>query len=743
MATAPAGSSSSSNAAAAAAAQRAREAAERARRLAEQRAEAARRQAERAKQAQARAAEARAKAQATQKRLNEAKKPQLQKQLKTRLEAEKKEVLASRKAALQETAKAQRALATAERTVNSAEAKAKTHAAKANICTPNDEFEKLGAKNQRTFDRLFGAQKNEAAETAVKGLAAVNAKAEVTDTQVEHLKAALATDGSGDSRVAAAKKLEETVAALPDQASRTTLLSKLKPELQEISRGANGTPDEDDRQAILGSLVNLSEGAGPAGAQHVASAFADVAVNDHTDVDNGDQLGGALKSVINDSGDADIFGVALGNELGNREGLDEVRDNVRLGVYEAIHDKNPSKLDRIVDDIGAAWDEVKDFAAEKYLSVFNPATDALGKEIDQLGPNDRFQVNIGADVKAVLGVQVDLGLDVTKKETGEYTVGFTGRVEGEFGAKLKGKLPFLDKALGSLGADAEANVHGAVRAEFTFASKDEAKHGANTIARTTISAAAPPTLAVTALAEAETDGYSNLASHVSAVEASVGVGSAVTGSTSVKGTGFDTSLAANVDAKLRLEFQDGKPAVLSQILQGTVAASATTDGSAPKAKGAEVSKTTDVFSLLARGDADGLVKLENRVRITDPDNFAAGSLLRSKSVETVLFVQGTAAGGLSFGGARGNAKHSAQGANGARLSAELRGSPGDLAQLSAAVLGGDAKQVRDVLARTQETVKVAPIAIESTRHSLALGPAEVYFATRSEDLGRYRTIIKG
>lgn len=179
-------------------------------------------------------------------------------------------------------------------------------------------------------------------------------------------------------------------------ARRPELLERLRPTLQEISKGANGTPDEGDRRSILRDLSRAADAAGPEGARTLAREFASQTVNQHTDVDNTDQLGGALKATL-EEGASPLFARALASELGHNPELAEARANVTQATAEAMHDvradfeETADKVDELnhrlntyLENVGPALSDAEERQFIDDFKARHPEYSRLEKEAGRL-----------------------------------------------------------------------------------------------------------------------------------------------------------------------------------------------------------------------------------------------------------------------------------------------------------------------------------------------------------------------
>src|SRR5207247_5506692 len=102
--------------------------------------------------------------------------------------------------------------------------------------------------------------------------------------------------------------------------------------------------DEGRMQSILRDLGRASEVAGPSGRQAIASAFARKVVDDHLDVDNEDQLGGAFKKVVRE-GVSPGFAIDVANQLKFQRHGDEAQGEIVKGAMEGFRQRG-GQMDR-------------------------------------------------------------------------------------------------------------------------------------------------------------------------------------------------------------------------------------------------------------------------------------------------------------------------------------------------------------------------------------------------------------
>jgi hypothetical protein len=483
-----------------------------------------------------------------------------------------------------------------------------------------DTFEDgKNVKNAAEFQAKFGAD----CGTDMQALTRAQKGDFVSDQQLDEIAARVKVENpangrdSDASRVEASKQLKAELQNLPP-VSRQRLLERLGPTIEEMAKGANGTPDEEDRKDILRNLADAATMSGPQGAQLVSERFANVALNDHTDVDNGDQLGGALKAVINEDKRRAAFGFTLGNEMQARGNLDEASKNVLLGTYEAVEGLNPSKAERAFDDVKDKLAEVGgkilDAFADAFDFVTQPLTNALNDQIEKLGPGDSYKVGVGAhgQIKAV-GVEARGELEVKRGEDGKYTVSASGELNADLAKKLK--LPGL-----------EVGVDGKV--EFAFDNLEEAKRGADTLAQiagaaVVGSATGIPGGGVVAGGAATVanlgDGDAQfLAENVSAVE----VGGTVSADLSQKlglpgmdAAGNGVGLSVEGGQRARIEFGQGDaPPSVTFTQNGKATGTAALGGGPPNA------------NVSLQGEASASVTVQHK--LTLPQDFGLGDITR-------------------------------------------------------------------------------------------------------------------
>ncbi len=166
------------------------------------------------------------------------------------------------------------------------------------------------------------------------------------------------------SRVDFVNALADEVGRLPPEEA-TRLVQTFQPQLQEVAKSANGTSPEDARRDIIDGFSQIAEKSGPSGARTLAESFAAVAVDDHTDVDDTDQLGGALKASIT-GGHGAAFAAALTHELQATHAGTQLADDVTKATREGIRDVRESY------DQGTARFQNLDAGLRATLQVLGP-----------------------------------------------------------------------------------------------------------------------------------------------------------------------------------------------------------------------------------------------------------------------------------------------------------------------------------------------------------------------------------
>ncbi|MFL5322162.1 MAG: hypothetical protein ACJ790_21070, partial [Myxococcaceae bacterium] len=137
-------------------------------------------------------------------------------------------------------------------------------------------------------------------------------------------------------RAEAAHSLKDEVNNLP-KSEQVKFLDQNRALISDISAGANGTPDEKYRKDIIRTLGETADTAGIQGAKVIGQEFAKNVTTEHNDVDNGDQLGGALKSVIKD-GVGIGFASQLISSLKGNDKLSSARGDIIQATREGVND---------------------------------------------------------------------------------------------------------------------------------------------------------------------------------------------------------------------------------------------------------------------------------------------------------------------------------------------------------------------------------------------------------------------
>lgn len=284
-------------------------------------------------------------------------------------------------------------------------------------------------------------------------------EATVPDASSERIRAETQKSAAEGAR-ALREEVERT-----DPARRPELLERMRPTLQEIAKGANGTPDEGDRRSILRDLSRTAELAGPEGARAIAQEFASQTINQHTDVDDSDQLGGALKATL-EEGASPAFARALIMELGQRPGLEEAGANVTQATVEGMRavradfDKTADKVDELNDrlntylkNLGPALSEPEQRQFIDDFKQKHPEYAQLEKDAGRLSDQLDDAVSILNDPAAPEAVKKEA--EATLKElprVGETEVG-QARLRQDLLDQKAGK-PSLLTAAAEIGDDA-------------------------------------------------------------------------------------------------------------------------------------------------------------------------------------------------------------------------------------------------------------------------------------------------
>lgn len=469
------------------------------------------------------------------------------------------------------------------------------------------------------------------------------------------------TQAADGNEVRAAKALREEIEGIPSIAGRAELLSRLGNTLETIAEGAVGDiDDEEPRHDIIRAFSDVAEMTGKVGTQLLAKQFADAQADGdetHTDVDDGNQLGGAFREVLYDDGVNPAFGIALAQELDARGGVGDAADDVAQGVYEGIHDEDPNQVQRALGDaldfikgagkaaldgLDAAAEAAIDagkaalrFASDAFDFVTKPLTDAINGQIDKLGPGDSYKVGVGggANIRAV-GIEGSAQLEIQRGEDGKYTVALAGEIEADIAKKLK--LPL------TLGVDG--------RLKFAFDSVEDAKRAAGTLAQIGGAAVAGSVLpggsaiaaGGAALANLGDGDIQFLAKNVSAVELGSTAAAGLAGKLGLpgmdeNGTGIDASVTS--DQRARIEF--GNPPSIS--FSQTVSADLEAGLAGPGGQGLSLSGGAS-----AEFELHHTLTLPEDFSLTDVD--AVGDLVNKTSLESgvdiTLQQQGSASAAL-------------------------------------------------------------------------------------------------
>ncbi len=507
------------------------------------------------------------------------------------------------------------------------------------------------------------------------------------------------------SKPDAAAALEEEIRNIPNVAARAVLLDRLAPQIEEISEAAVGEiDDEAPRQDIIRSFSDIAELSGRAGTEILAKEFADAQQDGdetHTDVDDGNQLGGAFREVLyspdkngNNSHQYNpAFGLALAQELHDRGGVGDAAADVAQGVHEGMNNEDPGWAERAIGDVGNFLKDVGEtaldgldaaanaaidvaeaglrFASDAFDFVTQPLTDAINGQVEKLGPGDSYKVAIGggASVGAV-GVSGEAYLEVTRGEDGGYTVALGGEIDADVAKKLK--LPV------TLGTDG--------RVEFAFDSLEDAKRGAGTLAQIGGAAVAGGVVAGGAAAVANIgDGdLGFLADNVSAVEVGATAAADLSAKLGLPGmdpaTGTGVGLSASADVRARIEFGEGDapPSVtFTNTLSGEM--SAGLGASVPGGPGISLSGSAS-----AEFQVQHKLTLPEDFGFDDVDNL--GEVAKNSTIESSVQVQLSQSGSVN-----GNVGPFQGGASGTLTETlTISGNPADIiAQGAPKLLKGD------------------------------------------------------
>lgn len=135
-----------------------------------------------------------------------------------------------------------------------------------------------------------------------------------------------------------AAALRAELERIPDPTARQLFAMSAREHVQAISKEvnrSNGRPNEKDLQSILRDLSVASKLAGPVGADSIAGAFAKEMVDNHLDLDDEDQFGGALKKVIKEGAGAEL-GLRLPKQLRAINRAPEAQQEIAKAVGQAL-----------------------------------------------------------------------------------------------------------------------------------------------------------------------------------------------------------------------------------------------------------------------------------------------------------------------------------------------------------------------------------------------------------------------
>lgn len=467
-------------------------------------------------------------------------------------------------------------------------------------------------------------------------------------------------EAAGGNKVEAAEVLRQEIENLPSVAGRAELLKRLGDTLEDIAEGAVGEiDDEAPRHDIIRDFSAVAEMSGLEGTKLLAKQFADAQADGdetHTDVDDGNQLGGAFREVLYDDDVNPAFGIALAQELDARGGVGDAAKDVAQGVYEGINDLDPSHAERIakdaVDFLKNAGSTVLDgldkvaeatvdvakaaarFASDAFDFVTKPLTDAVNREIDKLGPGDDIKIAVGGGVNIrAVGVSGEAQLEIKRGEEGGYTVAIAGNIEADVAKKLK--LPL------TIGVDG--------RVEFEFDSVEDAKRAASTLAQIGTAAVAGGVIpggsalaaGVATLANVGDGDVQFLAKNVSAVEVGTEAAADLSAKLGLPGmdpdTGTGLGVAVSSGQRARIEFGDPPSISFTQTLSGEVKAGIGTGGQGINLSG----------SASAEFEVHHKLTLPEDFSLTDVDN--VGDLIDKTKIESGVNVTLQQQGGVKAG----------------------------------------------------------------------------------------------
>jgi hypothetical protein len=305
-------------------------------------------------------------------------------------------------------------------------------------------------------------------------------------------------------------------------------------------------------------------------------------------------FGGDVAGAVVDGGRR-IIGSTVDFAVDTANGTIDVLGDAAQATTEAIQEGVQFAVENGLKLGGFLLEQARGFIQDKVLDAVD-----VGEHVNQLQPGDTY--SLGADVEVTAGVDlaVEGEIEVKRNEDGTFTV--SAGLEADIGIE----------------ALAGVSVGAGGKAEFTFATAEEATRAAEALVLTAASAAVavtPPFQPVAPLLAPSGDSLDLLKDNLSAVELSASASAELDQKLGLADT---SGLSAEVEAETayRVEFEDGQRyLVREQRLQGEFSAEAA--GELLPQAGGQVD--------LAGATAQGEVTLSTRVEL--PDGFGdAGSL---------------------------------------------------------------------------------------------------------------------
>ncbi len=411
-------------------------------------------------------------------------------------------------------------------------------------------------------------------------------------------KVAQATARSTEDGAEALRELMETADGDNGNAYRVALAQAVAPQVEAMSAEINKKDDrtkEGPLKNILADLSRAAELSGSEGAMALGSAFATQMRDDHLDVDNEDQFGGALRRVVLADGNSPLFAAALHEQLKiqNRNpqaqkeiknaldpnwkkdeggfmgfvkgaadavGLDDAVDLIKKGA-DAVG------LDDAVELLKKGASAAKDFVEDTFGVV------AYHDDVEKLGKGDKITLAVGGSASIVGEVHGKGKVEVTRGADGKYTV----MVDAEAGVGVVAQAG-VEVGPGGVYAGAKATAGVGGKMEFTFDNAADANKAVDTVMDTAMKASGPAgavgSFAVEHLADMHPQSPAWMSEHLSAMEVRVEGGGKVSAFAGFKGPPAFAGAFANAEAEvrgaLRVEFDHGKPENLVFRTEGQV-----------------------------------------------------------------------------------------------------------------------------------------------------------------------------